>query len=567
MNSKRSVLALITSACFCFMSQPAARAQAVTIYRNANIHTLSSPPRAEAIAVSGDSVWAVGTESHVRAVVRANGHEDAAEVDLGGATVLPGLIDAHGHMVGLGALGSGVIDLRGTTSYDAVIGMVKQRADELPPGAWVIGRGWDHESWPEKELPHHTRLSEAVPENPVWLARVDGHAGLANAAAMRAARIDEQTVSPQGGEMLRDEAGKPTGVFVDAAEELVGRAVPSTLRGSTEELILRAQAMCLEKGLTGVHDAGVSAREIEIYKRLEREGKLKIRVYAMIHGAEAEDYFREHGVYEGERLTVRSAKFYIDGAMGSRGAWLIEPYADRPTGPGGIAYTGLNVIDVSDIEAAARAGRELGYQVCVHAIGDRGNREVLDAIGRAFDGDVARMRAARFRIEHAQLLSPFDIPRFGGMGVIASMQPTHCTSDMRWVDARVGPERADGAYAWASLLKTGATLAFGSDFPVESHDPLLGIFAGVTRQNADMEPAGGWHADQRLTREECLRAFTTGAAFAGFMEDRIGTLRPGMKADFIALDRDLLTCEATDITGARVLLNVIDGKVVFDARR
>ena len=566
MNSNQTVFAFITAACLALASQPAARAQTVTIYRNANVHTLSDPPRAEAIAVIGDSIWAVGTEAHVRAVVRASGHGDAAEVDLGGATVLPGLIDAHGHMVGLGALGSGVMDLRGTTSYDAVIGMVKQRADQLPPGAWVIGRGWDHESWPEKELPHHTRLSEAVPENPVWLARVDGHAGLANAAAMRAAGIDERTVSPQGGEVLRDESGRPTGVFVDAAEELVGRAVPSVLRGSTEELILRAQAMCLEKGLTGVHDAGVSEREIDVYKRLEREGKLKIRVYAMVHGAEAEGYFRADGAYEGERLSVRSAKYYIDGAMGSRGAWLLGPYADRPTGPGGVAYTGLNVIDVSEVEAAARAGRELNYQVCVHAIGDRGNREVLDSIERAFNGDVALMRAARFRVEHAQLLSPSDIPRFGEMGVIASMQPTHCTSDMRWVDARVGTERAKGAYAWASLLRTGATLAFGSDFPVESHDPLLGFFAGVTRQNADMEPSGGWHAEQRLTREECLHAFTAGAAFAGFMEDRVGVLRPGMMADFIALDRDLLTCEPAEVTGARVLLNVISGEAVFDGR-
>lgn len=534
-------------------------------YYNANIYTLDpDTPRAEVMLVEGGLIVGIGSDADVRRAMREQGIRVIQRVDLGGGTVIPGLIDAHGHMIGLGAIGLGTLDLRDTQTYGEVIARVQARAARTPKGEWIVGRGWDHESWPERELPHHDRLSEAVPDHPVWISRVDGHAGLANAMAMEIAGVSAGTESPSGGEILRDAAGGPTGVFVDNAEGLIGRAVPSGLAGTTEEMILKAQEMCLAAGLTGVHDAGVAPGEIDVYKKLEREGRLKIRVYAMLPGAAAPAYFEREGTHDGFKLSVYGAKGYLDGAMGSRGAWLLEPYADRPTGPGGEPYAGLAVTDPSAIEALARHGLEHGYQVCTHAIGDRANREVLDAYERA-GASSGTLREARFRVEHAQLLHADDIPRFAKLGVIPSMQPTHCTSDMRWVDARVGPERASGAYVWASLLREGSPPAFGSDFPVESHNPFLGLFAAVTRQNLDLQPDGGWHPDERVTREEALRGFTIDAAHAAFWEERVGTLEGGKLADFLVLDRDVMTCEVAEIPGTRVIATYSFGELVYSA--
>lgn len=546
------------------------------LYVNANIYTLDpDTPRAETMLVDNGLVTAIGSREHVRVAMREQGIRVYEKVDLGGRTVVPGLIDAHGHMIGLGALGLGLLDLRSATSFDDVINLVRDRASRTPPGTWIVGRGWDNESWPDKDLPHHNLLSKAVPDHPVWLSRVDGHAGLANDRAMQAAGVSGSTPSPAGGEILHDHLGEPTGVFVDAAEALIAGHVPSGVTASAEECILKAQEMCLEAGLTAVHDAGVSPEEIAVYHKLEAEGKLKIRIYAMVHGRDAPEYFETHGVYDNFKLSIYAAKMYIDGAMGSRGAWLLEPYADRPTipdqegvNPAGKPYTGLAVNPPADIEALAVHALNHGYQLCTHAIGDRANREVLDAYERAL-GSTADTRppepAPRNRIEHAQLLDPDDIPRFAELGVIASMQPTHCTSDMRWVDARVGSARAEGAYAWASLRKAGARLAFGSDFPVESQNPFLGLYAAVTRQNLDGIPAGGWHPEQRLTREEALRGFTIDAAYAAYWEDRAGTLEPGKLADFVVLDRDIMTCDAADIPGTKVLQTISAGEVLYKA--
>ncbi|RMF83876.1 MAG: amidohydrolase, partial [Planctomycetota bacterium] len=361
----------------------------------------------------------------------------------------------------------------------------------------MLGGRWDHESWPDRRLPTHQALSEVSPENPVWLTRVDGHAGLANAAAMRLAGVTAQTPSPPGGEVIKDAQGRPTGVFVDNATSLIESRIDASI-ADTRSLLLKAQEMCLAAGLTGVHDAGISPAEAAVYQQLADSGELKLRVYAMIAGRYARDYFARYGITRRPTLTIRSCKLYIDGAMGSRGAWLLEPYADRATDADGRPYTGLAVGDPREIRAICDDAVRQGYQVCTHAIGDRGNREVLDAYEAALSGAPPADR--RFRIEHAQLLSPDDIPRFAALGVIPSMQPTHCTSDMRWVYARVGRERARGAYAWAKLLQSGARIAAGSDFPVESHNPFLGFYAAVTRQNAAGEPAGGWRPEDRLTR-------------------------------------------------------------------
>jgi len=544
----------------------AAFGQARAVYHNANIYTMDPErPRAEALAVVGERLVAVGT---ARDALEAAG-EGATTHDLGGATVLPGLIDAHGHLAGLGQLATGVLDLSGTGSYAEVIQRVRARAADLPEGSWIIGRGWDHESWPAvdgaRALPHHGPLSEAVGAHPVWLARVDGHAALANARAMELAGVDAGTRSPPGGELLRDAAGEPTGVFVDNAEALVERAIPEGARPGPERTILAAQRMCFQAGLTGVHDMGVHPATIGLYRRLAEQGRLRLRVYALVSGPHAVRYFEANEPFSGDRLSVRGAKLYMDGAMGSRGAWLLEPYADRPTDDRGRPYTGLAVSEPSLVRSVAAHGLDRGYQVATHAIGDRANREVLDAYARAADAAGVALPAARFRVEHAQLLHRSDIGRFAALGVIASMQPTHCTSDMRWVEDRVGHERALGAYAWASLLRTGAVIAAGSDFPVESHNPFFGLHAAVTRQNREGLPEGGWMAHERMTREGALRSMTLDAAYAQFAEDRLGSLEAGKLADFVVIDRDVMVCPADKIPGTRVLRTVVGGEEVYRA--
>lgn len=555
----------IFAAAFLALIPFAARA-ADTLYINANIHTMDADqPRAEAMLVREGLIAGVGSEIELR---RALNDAPAQIVDLGGRTVLPGLIDAHGHLQGLGAFGLGRLELSSAKSFEDVTNAVREKIESAKAGEWIRGGRWDHESWNEKVLPRHAMLSAASPDNPVWLRRVDGHAGIANAAAMKAAGVMRETKSPAGGEIIRDASGEPTGVFIDNAMELVTRALPDSGE-TTEDLLLKAQEMCFSAGLTGVHDMGVSPAEIEIYKKLAAAGKLKLRVYALVSAPYAVRWFEEHERIIGDTLTVRAVKVYADGAMGSRGAWMLEPYTDRPTDDKGAPYTGLAVSEPSFIEDIAKHALEKGYQVCTHAIGDRANRETLDAYERALasrqPGD--RRRAHRFRIEHAQLLSPADIPRFARLGVIASMQPTHCTSDMRWVEARVGAERAKGAYAWASLARSGATLAFGSDFPVESHNPFLGFHAAITRQNAEGQPPGGWFPDERISREGTLRAMTWGAAYASFEEEKKGSLRAGRLADFIVIDRDIMMCEAQDILATRVVTTVVGGETVYRAER
>ncbi len=550
----------------------AAAAADPTLYLNANAYTVDTGrPRAGAFAVRDGSFVAVGSEAEARAELIGLGAGAFETVDLQGKTVLPGLIDAHGHLAGLGALQVGVLDLAGTTSYEQVIEIISERAEHTPAGDWILGRGWDNESWADKALPTHDALTEAVPDHPVWLGRVDGHAALANRAAMDTADISPETTGPDGGELLRNPDGSLTGVFVDNAESLVEKAIPAGARGDPESKIRAAQDACLAAGLTSVHDMGVHPRTAEMYRTLAERGELKLRVHAASPSAFAVRYFDENEPYRSDRFSFAAVKVYIDGAMGSRGAWLHEPYSDRPlyeTGEhAGQPYTGLAVQEPGFIEMVARHALEHGYQVFAHAIGDRGNSEVLDAYERAADSTGRSLADARFRVEHAQLLAPADIPRFAELGVIASMQPTHCTSDMRWVEQRVGMERASGAYAWASLLRTGAVIAGGSDFPVESHNPFLGFYAAVTRQNTEGKPAGGWRPEERMTRAETLRSMTLDAAYSVFMEDRVGSIEPGKLADFIVIDRDVMTCEANDILGTSVLRTVVGGETVYEAER
>jgi hypothetical protein len=530
------------------------------LFAGGNVYTLDARgARAEAIFVAGDRITAVGT----LAALQELRQPDTRTIPLNGATVLPGLIDAHGHMAALGSFALGRLDLSSAKSFDEFVAVIAEQVKAAKPGAWIVGGRWDHESWPDRALPTHAKLSAVSPDNPVWLTRVDGHAGLANAAAMKLAGVTRDTGVPRGGDILKDGAGEPTGIFLDNAEDLIAEHAQGP-SASPADLILAAQKLCLAAGLTGVHDAGITPAEADVYKELADAGQLKLRVYALLAGNYAIDYFTERAPLIGERFTLRSCKLYADGALGSRGAWLIDAYSDKPTDAQGRPYTGFPVMQTEFLRRVAEDGLRRGYQVCTHAIGDRGNREALSAYAVALSRRPTE--GHRFRVEHAQVLTSDDLARFKQLGVIASMQPTHCTSDLRWAEARLGPRRCAGAYAWARLLRSGAALALGSDFPVESHNPFLGLYAAVTRQDREGAPAGGWRPQERMTREEALRGFTLGSAYAAFEEDRKGTLEPGKLADFVVIDRDVLTCDPLEIPHTRVLMTVIGGEIVHRAQ-
>ena len=531
---------------------------------NARIYTVDNAhPRATALAIRGGRVLFVGSDAEARALSGGS----SQVIDLHGATVLPGFTDAHAHLLGLGNLLQRV-NLAGSASYDEVIARVKTWAKDVKPGEWIQGRGWDQNRWPTKEFPTHEALSRAFPENPVVLDRVDGHASLANTSAMRAAGVTAATPDPAGGRIMRLPSGEPSGVFVDNAKALINRAIPAPTRENTRKAILAAIAEANKWGLTGVHDAGESAETVGIFEELARAGNYDLRNYVMLSdpgepgSAEARrnPYIQrgpQSALYDGH-LWIRAIKLYADGALGSRGAALLAPYSDEP------GNVGLLVSKPEHIEGWAELALQRGFQVNVHAIGDRGNRVVLDA----FETALRKYPKAdhRFRIEHAQVLSQQDIPRFARLGVIPSMQATHQTSDMRWAEARVGPERIRGAYAWRSLLNTGVVIPNGTDFPVEEVNPLLTFHAAVTRQDPTSWPAGGWFPEQKMTRQEALRSMTIWPAYAGFQESMLGSLTPGKYADFVVLDRDIMEVPDTEILSARVVSTWIGGKRVYEAK-
>lgn len=532
------------------------------IFVDGNIYTLDpARPRAEAIAVAGGWIVDVGRSADL---LKARGGQTAI-IQLHGATVVPGLIDAHGHLAGLGSLLTGRLDLVGARSYRQLVARVKREAARLPKGRWILGGRWDQASWGEKKLPTHGPLSVASPDHPVWLTRVDGHSGLANRRAMRLAGITRDTPDPPGGHIVKDTRGEPTGVFVDNAMVLITRAIEGRAGRSVKAMLLAAQKRCLSVGLTGVHDAGLSPHEVRLLKQLADAGQLTLRVYGML--TPNLSYLARNKPlinHAGHRLTVRAVKCMVDGALGSRGAWLLKPYSDRPTDHRGQPYVGLPVQRPAFIRQVCDVALANGYQVCTHAIGDRGNREVLDV----YEAALKRRPVAdhRFRIEHAQVIALSDIPRFARLGVIPSMQPTHATSDMRWAEARLGPARIAGAYAWARLLRAGSRIAAGSDFPVESENPLWGFYAAVTRTNHQGLPSGGWRPQERMTRTQALRAFTIDAAYAAFEEKLKGVLEVGRLADFVVLSGDIMTCEPARILQTTCRMTVIGGKVVYRRR-
>ncbi|MDQ8146694.1 MAG: amidohydrolase [Gemmatimonadota bacterium] len=528
------------------------------VVTNARIYTVDGAvPIAEALAVSNGRVRFVGSVLGAKALTGPS----TQVIDAGGRTVIPGMTDAHGHVLGLG-LALRNVDLVGTTSYDEVIARVVARARTTPKGEWILGRGWDQNDWGDTRWPAHEALSRAVPDHPVWLERVDGHAGLANAMAMRLAGVTAASAEPEGGQIVRDAQRNPGGVFVDNAQRLVEQGIPAITRAQSKEAIRAAITEMHRWGLTGIHDAGASAQTLELYEELGREGALRIRLYAMIsdHGPTLEAWFRrgpQSGLYDGT-LWVRSLKLYQDGALGSRGAALLEPYSDDA------ATSGLLVSAPAHIREVADRALRAGFQVNTHAIGDRGNRLVLDAYAAAL---AARPTADhRFRVEHAQILHSDDIPRFSALGVIPSMQASHQTSDMYWAGTRLGDTRLRGAYAWRSLLDAGSIIPNGSDFPVEYVNPLISFKASVSRQDARGWPAGGWYPEQRMSRDEALKSMTLWPAYAAFQEQELGSLTVGKRADFVILDQDILRVPDALLPRTQVLSTWVGGVRVYERR-
>lgn len=534
-------------------------ASADLILHNGRIYTVApQQPRASAVAIRGDRIVSVGADADVL----ARRGPQTRVIDLEGHTVVPGLHDAHGHFTGLGQ-SLQRLDFRSTTSFDQVVDMVRKAAATARPGEWILGRSWDQNRWPEKVFPTAAKLDEAAPRNPVYLTRVDGHAAIANRLALAAGGVTRNTKDPDGGEIIRDANGNPTGVLVDRAMGLVSGKMPEPSREQIREAILLADRECSRLGLTMVHDAGVSGDLVEAYRSLIDADQLQTRLHVMLRGSlEAlRPHFARGPIanYGNHRLAVRAIKISADGALGSYGAALLEPYADRAD------TRGLLVTPPEDVYQQTLEASRAGFQTCIHAIGDRANRQVMDVFARV-QREVPGSRDLRMRNEHAQILDAVEIPRFAELGVIASMQSTHATSDMPWVPTRIGPERtAEGAYVWQKLIKSGALLANGSDFPVEEPDPLLGFYAAITRQDPKGHPPGGWAPEERLSREEALASFTLNAAYAAHVEKELGSLEPGKLADLVVLSRDIMTVEPAQVLSTRVLRTIIGGRIVYDS--
>jgi len=515
-----------------------------------DVHTMDpSQPHATAVAVAGDTIVAVGDDATVRALARPA----TRTIDLAGKSVTPGLVDAHCHLYGLGVDLENV-SIRQLDSEAATVARIAEAAKQRPATEWLIGRGWDQNRWPGQQFPTKASLDAAVSDRPVLLRRVDGHAFWVNSKALAAAHITADTKDPPGGKIVRDADGSPTGVLIDNATDLVDTVVPTPSPAVRERRIRAAAQLAIAAGITGVHEMGIEDATAEVYRKLASTNELPLRVYAFLLGDPGKlDRVRVSPAPATGWFTMRGVKFFIDGALGSRGARLYEEYDDDK------GNLGLWVTEPEKLSAAVDAAVSGGWQVAIHAIGDAGVGSVLDAYLAAqakHGGD------RRLRVEHLQVIAPQDIPRLVETQAIASMQPTHATSDMPWAEQRIGPERIKGAYAWRTVLDKGVPLAFGSDFPVEEVSPILGLYAAVTRQDAAGNPPGGWYPGQKLTLDEAIAAFTRGAAYAEFAENVRGMVAPGRIADLTVFDRALTADKA--LLDTHAMLTIVGGRIVFD---
>lgn len=546
------IAALVVVSC-----KPKPNAATLILYNGVVYTANESKPTAEAIAINSGKIIGVGSNGEIQ-----SSFTSAKMIDLKGKAVFPGFTDSHAHLEGLGHLLVN-LNLEGTVSVDEIRKLVAERAQRLPAGAWLRGRSWDQNDWQEKTFPNHEMLDSVAGNHPVALRRVDGHALWVNARAMQLAHVTNSTKDTPGGKIQRNSRGKPTGVFVDNAMDLIDAVMPALTREERTTAIQKAVQECVRYGLTEVHDMGVDLELIDIYKRLIIENKFPFRVYAAVDGinktwAQYSTEGPDIGGHNG-RLTVRALKLYADGALGSRGAELMNDYSDDP------GNRGLAVTPLDSLKKAAVVALRKGFQVCIHAIGDAANRKVLNMYEEVFMSDTAQAKDARFRIEHAQVVNENDIPRFAKLGVIPAMQQTHCTSDMYWAVQRLGPERVKGAYAWRSLIESGSIIPGGSDFPVESVNPLLGFYAAISRQDVKGWPVGGWYPGQRMMRQEALKSFTIWAAYAAFEEKVRGTIEPGKLADITVLLNDIMKCDLNQILTTDVAYTIIAGDVVYSA--
>ncbi len=537
---------------------PAATTQSdITVVSSARIYTANADqPIVTALAFDTDGMLvAVGEQEQLK-----GDYPGAAHIDLSNqGIIIPGMIDAHAHLMNLG---HGLIsaELSGTTSKAEILSRLQAKAAELPAESWLVGRGWDQNDWDghDGSFPTAADLDELFPDRPVWLTRIDGHAGWANSAALAQVAEDRFGNDPAGGRIIRDGAGMPTGVFIDAAMGLVAGLIPEPSLDTERLALQQALEQTRRFGLTGVHEAGTPLKHLQLYQEAIEGQQFPIRLYAMANGqADTLAHLCEHGLLDHPSglLDARSVKFYLDGALGSRGAALVEDYTDEP------GHRGLLFVEQAPFSQQVAAAMRCGLQVNTHAIGDRANQVLIDAYAAAMQ--TVPDHAGRHRIEHAQVMRADHFQRSAELELIASVQPTHATSDMYWAEDRVGSQRIQYAYAWQDFIDAGAQLALGSDFPVESVNPLLGFYAAVSRQDSENWPEGGWYPDQQLSREQALLGFTLGAAYAAFMEDQVGSLEVGKHADFVLLSQDIMQIPAAEILQTRVLETWLNGQQIF----
>jgi predicted amidohydrolase YtcJ len=569
MRTIHFVLTLTLCCIFAFVACQS-RDDSDLVIRGGTIITMDEDqPEVQALAVREGKILAVGTEEDIAPYIG----DQTRVIDLQGAAAIPGFIEGHGHFLGLGRARMG-LDLMRAQSWDEIVTIVTEAVRTARKGEWIVGRGWHQEKWttvpqPTVEgFPIHTALSAVSPDNPVLLTHASGHATLANAKAMEIAGVTGQTPDPDGGEILHDAMGNPIGVFRETAQRLVraprtealALRTPEEIEADNREAVTLAVKECVSKGVTSFHDAGATFENVDFFKKLVDERSLGIRLWVMIRDSlfKQKAFFPQYRMigYGDNRLTVRAIKWSIDGALGPRGAWLLQPYSDLPSS------TGLNTSPIDSIRQSAAIAIDNDLQVCVHAIGDRANRESLDLFESVFS-EYPDKKNLRWRIEHAQHLHPSDIPRFSELGVIPAMQGIHCTSDAPYVLARLGQRRAEeGAYMWQSLLETGSPVVNGTDAPVEDVDPIQSYYASVTRKLPD---GTSFFPDQRMTREQALRSYTIDAAYGAFEEDLKGSLSLGKLADITILSKNLLTVPDNEIPTVKVLTTILGGEVVYEA--
>lgn len=564
----RRILILAAALAWCCQSKPV---PGDLLIKGGPIYTADdAQPTAEAVVVNADTIRFVGSLTEA---LTFQG-EKTEVIDLQGATLTPGFIESHGHIMGVG-YNEMNLDLMSVKSYDELVEKVKEAVAKAEPGQWILGRGWHQDKWETKPskmvkgFQTHELLSAASPDNPVYLSHASGHAGFANAKAMQLAGVNPLSVEKlsgelEGGEIIRDKFGNPTGIFNERAQTLIRKVIPENTPESNARALTLAMEACARNGLTGFHDAGASRDNIALFQTFADSAWLKTRLYVMITGWDRElirEWYRRGPLIDPRGVTVRSIKLNCDGALGSRGAWLIEPYSDRPD------FSGMATFPMDSVLSTSRDALKFGFQVCSHAIGDKANQEILNRYAMAFQENPS-VTDHRFRIEHAQHLHPSDIPRFGQLGVIPAMQAIHLSSDRPWAIERLGEKRIkEGAYMWQSLLKTGAKVINGTDAPVEPLTPIASFYASVSRMTLDGKPEGGYEPEEKMTRQQALVSYTRDAAYGAFEEKIKGTITAGKLADFTVFSKDIMTVPEAEILDTRVLRTIVGGRTVYEVPR